>query len=316
MYQIPAPEQFSFRPDDWQKWIDRFERFRSASGLKSKEEVEQVNSLVYLMGAQAEEILSSFQLTDENSKKYNVVKEKFETYFIPTRNIIYERYKFYTRTQDEGESVEQFITSLYTLVSTCGFPAGFQEEMIRDRIVCGIRDKKVSENLQLDTNLTLEKAITTVRQAEIIKNQQQVLSDNSSSFKVANRVAVPQNKKYKSNTQFKNSKVADSHNLETKTNPCFWCGKPNKHTKLECPARKAICNRCKKVGHYAKVCKAKLRVNEIGNNMQMENSNFIGHILHKHNNSDSRWNTKILLENILLDFKIDTGADVTVVPVA
>ena len=86
--------------------------------------------------------------------------------------------------------------------------------MIRDRIVCGICNKKVSENSQFDTNLTLEKAVTTVRQAEIIKNQQQVLSDNSTSFKVANRVAVPQNKKYKNNTQFNNLKVADSPNLE------------------------------------------------------------------------------------------------------
>ena len=125
--------------------------------------------------------------------------------------------------------------------------------------------------MQLDTNLTLEKAITTVRLAEIIKNQQQVLSDNSTSFKVANRVTVPQNKKYKNNTQFRNSKVTNSLNLEMKINPCFWCGKQNKHTKLECPAHKAICNCCKKLGHYGKVCKAKLHINEIRNNIQMEN---------------------------------------------
>ena len=61
----------------------------------------------------------------------------------------------------------------------------FQEERVRDRTVCGgIPNKKVSENLQLNTNLTLENGITTVRQAEIIRNQQQVLSDNSTSFKV------------------------------------------------------------------------------------------------------------------------------------
>ena len=112
------------------------------------------------MGAQAEEILSSFQLTDENSKKYNVVKKKFETYFIPSRNIMHERYKFNTRAQDKGESVEQFITSLHTLVSTCGFPAGVQEVLIRDRTVYGNWDKKVSKNLLLNTNVTLEKAIT------------------------------------------------------------------------------------------------------------------------------------------------------------
>ena len=49
-----------------------------------------------------------------------------------------------------------------------------------------------------------------------------------------------------------------------KTNPGFGSGKPNKDTKLECQTWKTICNSCKKVGHYIKVCKAKLRVNEMG----------------------------------------------------
>ena len=75
--------------------------------------------------------------------------------------------------------------------------------------------------MQFDTNLTVEKAITTVCHSEIIKNQQQVLSDNSTSFKVANRVEKPQIKKYKNNTQFRNSKVAESSYLEMKTNACF-----------------------------------------------------------------------------------------------
>lgn len=55
--------------------------------------------------------------------------------------------------QEEGESLERFITSLYALVQIFKFPTSFQKEMIRDRIVCGIRDKKVSENQQLDMKL-------------------------------------------------------------------------------------------------------------------------------------------------------------------
>ena len=44
--------------------------------------------------------------------------------------------------------------------------------MIRDRIVVGIHDRKLSEKLQLDPTLTLDKAITSVRQAETVKKQQ------------------------------------------------------------------------------------------------------------------------------------------------
>ena len=45
-------------------------------------------------------------------------------------------------------------------------------------------------------------------------------------------------------------------------NPCHKCG--DKHTKGSCPAKYAKCYFCKKIGHYTKVCRKKLRkVNEM-----------------------------------------------------
>ena len=55
-YHIPAVEAFNFRkPEDWTQWIRRFEHFRVASGLSAKGEDKQVNTLVYSMGAKAED---------------------------------------------------------------------------------------------------------------------------------------------------------------------------------------------------------------------------------------------------------------------
>ena len=53
--------------------------------------------------------------------------------------------------------MEQFITSLYNLAENCEY-GEMKGEMIRDRIVVGTRDRALSEQLQLDTELTLEKA--------------------------------------------------------------------------------------------------------------------------------------------------------------
>lgn len=118
------------------------------------------------MVSETEEILSTLS---ENDVKYiDIAKNGFETHWFPTRNVTYERYKLYTKTQDEGESPEQFITWLYTLVQTWEFSTFFQEEMIRDRIVCGSRDKKFSEDLQLNTKFTLEKSITISRRDKTI----------------------------------------------------------------------------------------------------------------------------------------------------
>eukprot|EP00731_Ephydatia_muelleri_P019117 Em0011g1157a len=47
--------------------------------------------------------------------------------------------------------------------------------MIRDRIVVGIRDETLSKRLQLDPDLTLEKAKRIVRQQEAVQEQQKVL---------------------------------------------------------------------------------------------------------------------------------------------
>ena len=174
-YQISPPEKFNFhQPDDWSKWIHRFERFRQASGLASKSEESQVNSLVYCMGDEADDILSSFGLTNEDSKKYTTVKERFEGHFIKKRNVIFERAKFNQRVQKDGEAVDTFVTALYQLAEHCRY-GDLRDEMIRDRIVVGLRDTNLSVKLQMEETLTLEKAVAMSRQSESVKKQQTVV---------------------------------------------------------------------------------------------------------------------------------------------
>ena len=144
-YQISPPERFTFQhPDNWPKWIRRFERFRQASGLNGKEEQSQVNRLIYTMGDEADDILSSFGLTEEQKREYATVKDRFEKYFVKKRNPIFERAKFNSRVQREGESVDSFITSLHSLSEHCDYGAPM-DEMIRDRIVVGILNSSLSE---------------------------------------------------------------------------------------------------------------------------------------------------------------------------
>lgn len=111
------------------------------------------------MGDEADDILKSFSLGEDDSKKYKVVKEKFDSHFVKRRNIIYERAKFNMRKQEVGEPVDSLITALYTLAEHSKYEA-LHDEMIRDRLVVGLLDVSLSEKLQLDAELTLEKAVT------------------------------------------------------------------------------------------------------------------------------------------------------------
>ena len=115
-FQISPPQSFNFaQPDEWPRWIRRFERFREASGLKSKEQPSQVNTLVYCMGDKADDILSSLDLSDDDKKSYDTVRTKLEQHFVKRKNLIYERARFNQRRQEEGESVDSFVTFLHCL---------------------------------------------------------------------------------------------------------------------------------------------------------------------------------------------------------
>ena len=82
--------------------------------------------------------------------------------------MIFERAKFNMRVQKEEEPVDNFITGLYDLAEHCNFGT-LHDELIRDSIVVSIRDKGLTEKLQLEAELTLERAINQVRQKESVR---------------------------------------------------------------------------------------------------------------------------------------------------
>ena len=101
------------------------------------------------MGDPADDILSSFGLTDEETKSYDVVVDRFEKYFVKKRNIIFERARFNQHKQEDGESVDNFVTALYCLSEHCQY-GELHDEMIRNHIVIGLCDSGLSEKLQLE----------------------------------------------------------------------------------------------------------------------------------------------------------------------
>ena len=196
------------------------------------------------MGDEADDVLRSFNLTEDQQKEYNVVKDRFNSHFVRKRNVIYERAKFNMRKQ-EGESVDAFVTDLYALAEHCLY-GQLHDEMIRDRLV-GLRSAQLSEKLQLDPELTLEKALTQVRQ-EAIKLQQAVLRGEGA---VKNELPVDSVNKGKQRPAY--CKKLGNRSSQPATQGCTRCGLTPTHDKTHCPARDAVCHKCGKRGHYERV---------------------------------------------------------------
>ena len=77
-------------------------------------------------------------------------------------------------SQLSKESVDQFITEVHSLADSCKFEI-MKEELICDRLVVGIQDLALSEQLQLEPHLTLDKAKQLIQQQEAVKLQQDFL---------------------------------------------------------------------------------------------------------------------------------------------
>ena len=170
--RLQLPDPFNFKvPDEWPRWQRHFEQFRVACGLQDASVSMQVNTLLYCLGEEVESVLKSINITEEETKYYETVLEKFDSFFQVRRNVIFERARFNRRCQHPGESVKQYIVKLYNLVEHCNY-GDFKSEMIRDRLVEGILDKTLSERLQLNPALTLEKAKLMIRQCEAVQEQQ------------------------------------------------------------------------------------------------------------------------------------------------
>lgn len=67
--------------------------------------------------------------------------------------------------QQALETVDSFITALYALAENCEYEL-LHDELLGDRLVVGLRDTALSERMQLDKDLTLNKAINMARQSE------------------------------------------------------------------------------------------------------------------------------------------------------
>lgn len=319
---INLPTEISWQgsmSENWRFFKQRYEIFIIASGNEAKDGRTKTALLLNAIGDRAIKLYNGFNFEKpEHRFEFEKVIEKFEEHFNPEKNEIYERYKFFTRNQNEGESYEDYSVALRDLSSTCNFDF-LTDSLIRDRLVCGISDKTVKDRLLRTKDLTLAKAIDICRTSQETQRQ---LEKICSSTSTPNNIDNLNDVDYNIHKINKKPNTADNAGKNTKedrytnyTRECQRCGYI--HPVKRCLAFGKRCVRCNGYNHFANKCKNRFVHNVEDNNDERKCENmeeniktiFFGSVfinaLKEHTKD---WTIVVGSNNVPLDLKVDTGA--------
>ena len=95
----------------------------------------------------------------------------------------WERDVFNTRSQSASETIEEYVTALKLLSKTCEF-GDLADSLVKDRLVCGIRDDQIRARLLREPALTLQKAVDIGRASEASTSQIKQLTQQPATVEV------------------------------------------------------------------------------------------------------------------------------------
>ncbi|XP_077547983.1 uncharacterized protein LOC144160623 [Haemaphysalis longicornis] len=150
------------------------------------------------------------------------------------------------------ESIDHFMTALHVFLRQCDYRK-FKHRLIRDRFVVGLRDKQLSESLQMDPTLSLATALVKARLKETVQQQQAELRNfnevrNNTPCKACDDVNVDAVARCRKPHRSKEPMPTPAH----PKGQCIFCG-GHLHPTTECPARTHKRFNCGVKGHFGKV---------------------------------------------------------------
>ena len=319
---IPPPSKLKITDDsslqlNWKRFLRGWTNYEVATGLIGESVQYRCAVFMTVIGEDACEKFEGFKFEQgEAENNIATVIAKFEEFCVGTTHEAFESYRFHVRDQEQTESIDAYVAELRKLARGCNF--GDQEDrMIRDRILVGCRSQKIREKLLEDSKLTLKSALEICRALEAGQTKLEAMSGTK-------EIAVDRVRQKKSKQSEKPKKGHSEHHSDKYRSKsgkkCLKCGYDWHKSMKECPARDRDCKECQEIGHFWRLCPKKNKsksVRRIQESDSDEDHVFLGSITEVNSvqeDSESDWHTELLVDEKSVKFRIDTGADVTVVP--
>ena len=124
-----------------------------------------------------------------------------------------------------------------------------KDDLIRDRIVCGVREKGIRRKLPQESGLPLSKCVDICRANEATAAQLKDMAPSQTTEQEANAVNQKESSK-KPKTPKENGKDPKGQ-LSAE---CKFCGNKHERKRDKCPAYGKTCSSCGKANHFAAKC--------------------------------------------------------------
>ncbi|XP_050518952.1 uncharacterized protein LOC126893055 [Diabrotica virgifera virgifera] len=229
--------------ENWRFFIQRFKNYLQATELTKKPEITQCAQLLQLIGDEGFKIYNTFKFSTEEKDKLELLIKKFEAHFKPKSNVSNARYCLFTRKQEEGESVDKFITDIINKAKNCELE-NLEDSLIKPCITCGVADKTMRQRLLEEDEMSLEKAINLCKSIESSKIQSEKMKSEEVHYIKKRNF----NKKYENREQWEDRRVNPTHSKSQdgqfngksgSSSGCSRCGM--EHRGQPCKAYKAKC---------------------------------------------------------------------------
>ena len=148
--------EFSGATDDWDIFTEQLAHYFTASGITDADKKRAV--LLSTYGTTIYKLLKTLVCPDDlTSKTFDELVKLVQDHHHPQPSVIMRRFGFNTCMRQQGEAVAAFVARLRDLSSHYEY-GDSAKEIIRDRLVCGIRNDQLQRSLLEVAKLTFEKA--------------------------------------------------------------------------------------------------------------------------------------------------------------
>jgi hypothetical protein len=222
-----------------------------AENVSDNTKIRRRALLLHHAGTDVQDVFSTLEDTG-GSEDYVKAVDALNNYFVPQVNTTFARQSFYQISQNNGETVQQFVTRLRQTAKDCAFGADMANQL-RDAVLSRCTSEYVRRKLlEEGSALTLARALEIAAQCERVEQQMAAMRVSSTEAKGTETVNQIAKGKWANKSRKRDGEEKGKEKV------CFRCGHGDHFAKDEkCPARGQTCSKCNGKDHYAKMCKSK-----------------------------------------------------------